>query len=126
LGVSVAASLFFHNLPEGLMLALPLFLATRQRHLAFMVASLMGAVPPALGAALGMLVIGRDERRGGQDTRLSGIFGLTFGITAGMMCMVALNGMLPTARIYDRSGNIVAWCFALGVASMLFANSTLK
>ncbi|KAJ2640181.1 Zinc transporter [Coemansia sp. RSA 1286] len=126
LGVSVAASLFFHNLPEGLMLALPLFLATRQRHLAFLVASLMGAVPPALGAALGMLVVGRDERHGGQETRLSGIFGLTFGITAGMMCMVALNGMLPTARIYDRSGNVVAWFFAMGVAAMLFANTTLK
>ncbi|KAJ2367285.1 Zinc transporter [Coemansia sp. RSA 2607] len=122
LGASVAASLFFHNLPEGLMLALPLYLATRHRHLAFLVASLMGAIPPALGAALGMLVAGGTER----NAHLAAIFGVTFGVTAGMMCMVSLNGMLPTARIYDRSGNVVAWCFALGVAAMLFANTSLK
>ncbi|KAJ2379189.1 Zinc transporter, partial [Coemansia sp. RSA 2603] len=121
LGASVAASLFFHNLPEGLMLALPLYLATGHRHLAFLVASLMGAIPPALGAALGMLVAGGTER----NAHLAAIFGVTFGVTAGMMCMVSLNGMLPTARIYDRSGNVVAWCFALGVAAMLFANTSL-
>ncbi|KAJ2081696.1 Zinc transporter [Coemansia sp. RSA 988] len=122
LGVSVAASLFFHNLPEGMMLALPLFLATGRRHMAFGVAALMGALPPAAGAALGMLVLGDV---GHNNAMLSGIFGIAFGVTAGMMCMVALNGMLPTARIYDKSGNIVAWFFALGVALMLFANTAL-
>ncbi|KAJ2721078.1 Zinc transporter [Coemansia sp. Benny D115] len=125
LGISVAASLFFHNLPEGLMLALPLYLATRRRHLAFVVSSLMGALPPAIGAALGMLVV-NEGGHGREEKRMSGIFGVAFGITAGMMCMVSLNGMLPTARIYDKSGNVVAWCFALGVAAMLFANTTLK
>ncbi|KAJ2013052.1 Zinc transporter [Coemansia sp. S85] len=125
LGLSVAASLFAHNLPEGLMLALPLFLATRRRHMAFAVSSLMGAVPPAIGAVLGMLVLGGSSSHD-RGTRLSGIFGVAFGITAGMMCMVSLNGMLPTARIYDRSGNVVSWCFALGVAVMLFANTALK
>ncbi|KAJ2805541.1 Zinc transporter [Coemansia guatemalensis] len=123
LGVSVAASLFFHNLPEGMMLALPLFLATGRRHMAFGVAALMGALPPAAGAALGMLVLGDV---GHNSAMLSGIFGIAFGITAGMMCMVALNGMLPTARIYDKSGNIVAWFFALGVALMLFGNTALE
>ncbi|KAJ2892413.1 Zinc transporter, partial [Coemansia aciculifera] len=77
LGLSVAASLFAHNLPEGLMLALPLFLATRRRHTAFVVSSLMGAVPPAIGAALGMLAVG-DSSNTGHDRsgRLSGIFGI--------------------------------------------------
>ncbi|KAJ2643017.1 Zinc transporter, partial [Coemansia sp. RSA 1694] len=125
LGLSVAASLFAHNLPEGLMLALPLFLATRRRHTAFLVSSLMGAVPPAIGAALGMLAVGNGDGHD-RSSRLSGIFGIAFGITAGMMCMVSLNGMLPTARIYDKSGNVVSWCFALGVAAMLFANTTLE
>ncbi|KAJ1828884.1 Zinc transporter [Coemansia sp. RSA 2708] len=123
LGVSVAASLFFHNLPEGIMLALPLFLATGRRHMAFAVASLMGAAPPAVGAALGTLVLSDVGRK---DARLAAIFAVAFGVTAGMMCMVSLNGMLPTARIYDKSGNIVAWCFALGVAFMLFANASLE
>ncbi|KAJ2680517.1 Zinc transporter [Coemansia spiralis] len=123
LGMSVAASLFFHNLPEGLMLALPLFLATERRNMAFLVASLMGAAPPAIGAALGMLVLGDIGHR--NESKLSGLFGVAFGLTSGMMCMVSLNGMLPTARIYDKAGNIVAWCFALGVAAMVFANSTL-
>ncbi|KAJ2881476.1 Zinc transporter, partial [Coemansia aciculifera] len=127
LGLSVAASLFAHNLPEGLMLALPLFLATRRRHTAFVVSSLMGAVPPAIGAALGMLAVGDSSNTGhNRSGRLSGIFGIAFGVTAGMMCMVSLNGMLPTARIYDKSGNIVSWCFALGVAAMLLANTTLQ
>ncbi|KAJ1730054.1 Zinc transporter [Coemansia biformis] len=123
LGLSVAASLFFHNLPEGLMLALPLFLATGRRHTAFAVAALLGAMPPAIGAALGMLVVGDAGRPSAQ---LPGVFGIAFGVIAGMLCMVALNGMLPTARIYDRSGNTVAWCFALGAAAMLFANTTLE
>ncbi|KAJ2558197.1 Zinc transporter [Coemansia sp. RSA 1933] len=123
LGISVAASLFFHNLPEGIMLALPLFLATGRRNMAFLIASLMGATPPAIGALLGMLVLGEIERD--DEKALSGWFGAMFGVTSGMMCMVSLNGMLPTARIYDKSGNIVAWCFALGVAAMMFANSVL-
>ncbi|KAJ1938782.1 Zinc transporter, partial [Linderina macrospora] len=123
LGVSVAASLFFHNLPEGLMLALPLFLATGRRMQAFVVSSLMGAAPPLLGGAIGWFIVDdvMDDAAG-----LAGVFGVAFGITAGMMSMVALNGMLPTARIYDKSGNVVAWWFAFGVAAMLFANSTLK
>ncbi|KAJ2776571.1 Zinc transporter [Coemansia javaensis] len=120
LGVSVAASLFFHNLPEGLMMALPLFLATGRRHTAFAVAALTGAVPPALGAALGMLAVGDGAR---DAAWLAGVFGTAFGVIAGMLCMVALNGMLPTARIYDRTGNVVACCFALGVAAMLAANA---
>ncbi|KAJ2517377.1 Zinc transporter [Coemansia sp. RSA 1939] len=123
LGISVAASLFFHNLPEGVMLALPLFLATGRRNAAFLVASLMGAAPPAIGALLGMLVLG--ELKQDDSGVLAGWFGAMFGLTSGMMCMVSLNGMLPTARIYDKSGNIVAWCFALGVAAMLFANTSL-
>ncbi|KAJ2401387.1 Zinc transporter [Coemansia sp. RSA 2559] len=123
LGISVAASLFFHNLPEGIMLALPLFLATGRRNMAFLIASAMGAAPPAIGALLGMLVLGEIERD--NERMLDGWFGVMFGVTSGMMCMVSLNGMLPTARIYDKSGNIVAWCFALGVAAMMFANSVL-
>ncbi|KAJ2615222.1 Zinc transporter [Coemansia sp. RSA 1804] len=123
LGISVAASLFFHNLPEGVMLALPLFLATGRRNAAFLVASLMGAAPPAIGALLGMLMLG--ELKQDDSGVLAGWFGAMFGLTSGMMCMVSLNGMLPTARIYDKSGNIVAWCFALGVAAMLFANTSL-
>lgn len=132
LGLSVAASLFFHNLPEGLMLALPLFLATGRRHMAFMLSSLMGAAPPAIGAALGMLLLGGGSSNGddapdrSSHERFAGMFGIAFGITAGMMCMVSLNGMLPTARIYDKSGNVVSWCFAMGVAAMVFANSVFK
>ncbi|KAJ1966525.1 Zinc transporter [Dipsacomyces acuminosporus] len=124
LGLSVAASLFFHNLPEGLMLALPLFLATGKRTRAFLVSALMGAAPPVVGAAVGSWLL--SDAAQDSDADLSGTFGVAFGITAGMMCMVSLNGMLPTARIYDKSGNVVAWSFAFGVASMLFANSTLK
>ncbi|PVV02271.1 hypothetical protein BB560_003281 [Smittium megazygosporum] len=141
LGLWVSVSLFFHNFPEGMMLALPLYLGTNSRLKTFIAASILGIAPPVLGAFIGSLLFNYEAGLPPSDNLLSsGIenalrsylifndqpkiifndtmnmaFGVIFGLTAGMMLAVSLNGMLPSARLYDPSGKIVISSFIISI-----------
>ena len=51
-------------------------------------------------------------------------YGFLFGFVGGMMVIVALKDLLPTARKFDKHGNVVTGFFLLGMfvmaASLVF------
>ena len=51
-------------------------------------------------------------------------YGFIFGLVGGMMVIVALKDLLPTARRFDKHGLVVTSCFIIGMfimaASLVF------
>ncbi|KAI8986590.1 Zinc/iron permease [Pilobolus umbonatus] len=111
LGLSVAAAMIIHNFIEGFLIALPLYYATGSRLSAFLYASTLGGLAQPLGAVLGQLAISNVDPE--QEQML---FGITFSIVSGMMCLIAIQSMLPQAIKADVSHRYVPFFFFLGIA----------
>ncbi|KAF7720838.1 hypothetical protein EC973_005981 [Apophysomyces ossiformis] len=110
LGVSVSIAIAIHNLTEGFMIALPLYYATGSKWAAFTYAAVLGGFSQPLGALLGLLAIKSVEKV--QEDML---FGITFGITSGMMSMITIQGLLPQAIKADSRQEYVLGFFFLGI-----------
>ncbi|KAI7907212.1 Zinc/iron permease [Cokeromyces recurvatus] len=110
LGLNVAAAMIMHNLIEGFLIALPLYYATGSRFAAFMYASFLGGMSQPLGAILGLLVI-----RNVDYIQEKYLFGIIFGVVSGMMCLIAVQSMLPQAIRTDKSNQCVPLFFFIGI-----------
>ncbi|KAI9469853.1 MAG: ZIP zinc transporter-domain-containing protein, partial [Benjaminiella poitrasii] len=110
LGLSVAAAMTMHNLIEGFLIALPLFYATGSRFAAFTYASLLGGMSQPLGAVLGLLAI-----RNVDQIQEKFLFGIIFGVVSGMMCLIAVQSMLPQAIRADITNRYVPLFFFVGI-----------
>ena len=108
-GASLAVAIGIHNVPEGLCVAIPLYYATGNRWKAFGWALLSGVTEP-IGALIGWAVLqGRLD-----DT----MYGVLFGLVGGMMVMIVLHELLPTAHRYDPNDTVVTPFTLLGMAIM--------
>ncbi|KAI8878468.1 Zip-domain-containing protein [Backusella circina FSU 941] len=110
LGLSVAAAMTIHNFIEGFLIALPLYYATASRLSAFGYASILGGMSQPLGAVLGLLAI-----RNVDDGQSNLLFGIIFGVVSGMMCLIAVQSMLPQAMKADTSHRLVPLFFFIGI-----------
>lgn len=91
--VAAAAGLALHNIPEGISTALPMFHATGSRSKACVFSSLTGLAEP-LGALLVYTLVHRF---------LSGeALGVLSAAGAGIMVFIALDGLLPAARVFGK------------------------
>ena len=109
LGVTLCVAIALHNIPEGVAVALPVYYATRSRKKAFMWAFLSGVSEP-IGALLGWLVL--------KDAMGPAVYGVMFGMVAGMMVYVCIRELLPTALRYDAQDRFVTACFMGGAFAM--------
>ena len=108
-GASLAVAIGIHNVPEGLCVAIPLYYATGNRWKAFGWALLSGVTEP-IGALIGWAVLqGRLD-----DT----MYGVLFGLVGGMMVMIVLHELLPTAHRYDPNDTVVTPFTLFGMAIM--------
>ncbi|KAL0073518.1 Zinc/iron permease [Phycomyces blakesleeanus] len=124
LGLNVAIAVCIHNLIEGFMIALPLYLATQSRRSAFGYAALLGGLSQPIGALVGMMAI-----HGVNEEKEDCVFGIIFGVVSGMMSFIAVQSMLPQAIKLDTDHRFVApfffiGIFLIGLASLLKAAST--
>ena len=63
------------------------------------------------GALLGWLVL--------KDHFGALVYGITFGLIAGMMVFISLKELLPTAQKFDKTrGKLVSFCLVLGMVIM--------
>jgi ZIP family zinc transporter len=77
-----------HNIPEGLCIAIPIYVATESRWKAFLMAAVSGfAEVVAAGFAWIILSQVTNEL----------VFGILFGIVAGMMVFISVTELLPAA-----------------------------
>jgi len=91
IGISIAVAIAIHNIPEGIAVSVPVFYATGNRKKAFVYSFLSGLSEP-VGAAIGYLIFFSFM----NDT----LFGVLFGMVAGIMVFISLDELLPAAREY--------------------------
>lgn len=108
-GLVLAVAIAIHNIPEGLCVALPIYYATGSRLKAFLWALSSGA-SEILAALLGWAVLAAtvDEIT----------YGILFGIVAGMMVIISMRELLPTAHHYDPEDTVVSYSFIGGMMLM--------
>ena len=91
--IGAALALALHNIPEGIATALPMYHATGSRAKACGFSSLTGLAEP-LGALIVYTLLYRF---------MSGAaLGLLTAAAAGIMVFIALDGLLPAARVYGK------------------------
>lgn len=88
---------------------MPIFYATGSRKKAFFWATLSG-VAELLGALLGWLVL--------RKVFSQVVYGITFGVIAGMMVYIALKDLLPTAHRYDPDDQVTTLSLISGMLIM--------
>ena len=108
-GLALAVAIAIHNIPEGLCVAIPVYYATGNRWKAFGWALLSGVSEP-IGAALGWLVL--------KDVMSELVYGLLFGLVAGMMVNITLHELIPTAVRYDPADKVTTNSIIAGMAIM--------
>lgn len=109
IGIAFAIAIAIHNIPEGFCVSLPVYYATGNRTKAFLWGTFSGVTEP-IGAIVGWLFF-----RNGLDLTL---YGIMFGIVGGMMVMISLRELLPTAFRYDPRDTIVTNSLISGMMVM--------
>ena len=90
-GATLAFAIAIHNIPEGLAVSVPIYYATKDKAKAFWVSFCSGLAEP-VGAVIGFLVF--------STVYNEALFGISFGLCAGIMVYVALNELLPVSKEY--------------------------
>jgi len=108
-GAVLAFAIAIHNIPEGLCVAMPVYYATGNRFKAFSWALLSGISEP-IAALLGWAILANRF----TDT----LYGVLFGMVAGMMVIISARELLPTAHRYDPNDSVVTNMFILGMLVM--------
>jgi ZIP family zinc transporter len=111
-GATLAIAIAIHNIPEGLCVALPIYYATGSRLKGFLWALFSGISEP-IGAFVGWLII---KSTGDDMNQL--VYGILFGVVAGMMIMIVLLELLPTGYRYDPQDKVVTNSLILGMVVM--------
>lgn len=105
-GAVLAIAIGIHNIPEGLCVALPIYYATGNRWKAFMWGCLSGLSEP-VAALLGWAVLAKAVT---QD-----VYAILFGLVSGMMVIISLKELIPTAHRYDPEDTVVTYSLIGGM-----------
>jgi len=105
-GAVLAIAIGIHNIPEGLCVALPVYYATGNRWKAFFWALLSGVSEP-IAALLGWAVL--------ANSVTDEAYAILFGLVAGMMVIISVKELLPTAHRYDPQDTVVTYSFIGGM-----------
>jgi len=104
-GIALAVGIAIHNIPEGLCVSMPIYYATGRRCYAFWWGVFSGLTEP-LGALIGWAAF---QGNFGGNT-----YGIMFGIVSGMMTIISVHELLPTAYRYDPKNVITTYSFLVG------------
>lgn len=88
---------------------MPIYYATGSKWKGFLWATLSG-VTELVGALLGYLVL--------RKVLSQTVYGILFGIVAGMMVFISLKQLLPTAHKYDPNDRVTTASLCLGMTIM--------
>eukprot|EP00586_Coscinodiscus_wailesii_P003200 CAMPEP_0172489444 /NCGR_PEP_ID=MMETSP1066-20121228/19448_1 /TAXON_ID=671091 /ORGANISM="Coscinodiscus wailesii, Strain CCMP2513" /LENGTH=364 /DNA_ID=CAMNT_0013257313 /DNA_START=192 /DNA_END=1286 /DNA_ORIENTATION=- len=108
-GAVLAVAIAIHNIPEGLCVALPIYYATGNRCKAFLWGFCSGLSEP-IAALLGWAIL--------ASYFTEEVFAIMFGLVAGMMVMISIRELLPTAHRYDPHDQVVTYSCVFGMAVM--------
>ena len=123
LGASVFFALFIHNLTEGFVLALPIYLALGSRTKAMVWAAGLGGLSQPIGAGIAaawFAIAGRDGSQPGPTG-----YGCLFGVTSGIMTSVALHLFAEGLSLNHSKNMCVAFGF-VGIVIMGIGNALTR
>lgn len=106
-GITLAAAIAIHNIPEGVAVAAPVYAATKNRKKAVGWATVSGLAEP-LGALVAAVLVSYFVPRE--------MFGLLFGLVAGMMVFLSFDELLPAAQRYASRSHHVVYGVVAGMA----------
>ena len=109
IGMVLAVAIAIHNIPEGVCVSVPIYYATGDRWKAFRWAFYSGLSEP-VAALFGWVVL--------AAVMSDFIYGVLFGLVAGMMVNICVKELLPTAHRYDPEDTVATNCFLAGMAVM--------
>uniref|UniRef100_A0A0G4GNT9 Uncharacterized protein n=1 Tax=Chromera velia CCMP2878 TaxID=1169474 RepID=A0A0G4GNT9_9ALVE len=115
LGWLMTIAICLHNLPEGIAVAVPFLAAGKGMWYAFAWAALSG-ISEIVGGAIGAAAVFAALKAGGVLDPAG--FGVTFGLTAGIMTFIGIHELVPAACKYDPSSNWMSTWFFIGSAIM--------
>lgn len=110
-GATLAVAIIIHNIPEGLSVAAPIYYATGSKWKAFAWSALSGIAEPFAGF-LAWLAL--------ANTLTYVTYAILFGAVAGIMVIISLHELLPTAHRYDPSNRVTTASFIFGMMVMLW------
>lgn len=105
-GAVLAIAIGIHNIPEGLCVALPIYYATGNRWKAFAWGCLSGLSEP-VAALLGWAVL--------ANAMSDNVYAILFGLVSGMMVIISLKELIPTAHRYDPEDTVVTYSLIGGM-----------
>lgn len=108
LGAPLAVAIGVHNIAEGVSIAAPVYYATGKKWQTVFLCLLSGMAEP-LGAILGYAIL--------APFLGDGVFGVVFGLIAGIMVFLALDELLPAAARYA-SGHETVYGMIAGMATI--------
>ncbi len=88
-GIAIAVAIAIHNIPEGIAISVPIYYATGSKKKAFALSILSGFAEP-VGAVVGYLIL--------MPFMSESVFGVIFGLVAGIMVYISLDELLPSAE----------------------------
>ncbi len=112
-GIPLAAAIAIHNIPEGIAVAAPVYAATGSRAKALGWATASGLTEP-LGALLAAGLV--------AWVIPPALFGVVYGLVAGMMVFLALDELLPGAWRYqtDKHQTVYGMLGGMAVVALSF------
>jgi len=111
-GIPIVIAIAIHNIPEGISVSVPIYYATNNKEKAFLY-SLMSGMAEPLGALICYLIL--------MPFINDIIFGVLYGLVAGIMVFISFNELLPASREY---GNKSLSIYGL-IGGMLFMSLSL-
>eukprot|EP00210_Caulerpa_lentillifera_P007793 g7437.t1 len=107
-GVAIAVATALHNFPEGVVIAMPLYYASKSRVKAIFWASVCG-IFEFIGGVFGWLIL----------SNLGDLaYAIMFAIVAGMMVYISIRDLIPTAFRFDPEDKLVTISVLIGMAVM--------
>lgn len=114
-GAPLAMAIAIHNIPEGIAIAVPVYFATHNKGYA-VAASLISGLAEPVGALIGYVLL--------APYLSHTVFGVVFGMIAGVMVFLALDELLPAAKKYAQGHEtvygLVTGMGALSISLILF------
>lgn len=109
IGFILCLAIGLHNIPEGMAVSVPIYYATGSRCQGFLWAFVAGITEP-LGAVFGYYALGRNAK--------DEVYGILFGLVAGIMAWISIDAELPLAYRYDPENKYVMWSAVAGMAAV--------
>jgi ZIP family zinc transporter len=112
--------IFLHKIPEGILIALPIWMESGSRLKGVVVAALAGSISFFIGGSLGYIVYLFQDSIGASNVVFNGVL---FALVAGFLADIAVTGMVPLAYQCDPSGRHASYPLFLGIGMFVILNS---